>query len=86
VPYFTLTPQYADTSGGGFAGNTLRRVEVTSKEAGVSDYLFCSNSKSSSTTFGSPTLFGAITYSIVSNDPKAISQMDKIISSLKAVQ
>lgn len=65
---------------------TFRRVQEESKIPAETIYGFCSNNLSSQTTFGTPTLFGAISYKITSKNTAALSEMDKIVATLKASQ
>lgn len=63
---------------------TLRRL-IDNPNQNQNMYSFCSNSTNSKTSFGVPTVFGNITYTLVNNNNIALSEMDKIISSLKAL-
>lgn len=58
---------------------TMRRIVP---EGNTNSYSFCSNSIGSE-TFGVPTLYGAISYKLAKKDATIISEMDKIIATLK---
>lgn len=57
---------------------TFRRIP------GKTSHSFCSNSPQSLTSFGVPTIFGNINYTIASADEKILEEMDMIIASLRA--
>ncbi len=59
---------------------TIRRIETTT------GFAFCSNSVNNPNDFGTPTGFGAISYTTPAKaDPVKISEMDKIIATLKVI-
>ena len=59
---------------------TIRRIET------ATGFVFCSNSVNNPNDFGSPTGFGAISYTTpVKADPAIITEMDKIIATLKII-
>jgi hypothetical protein len=60
---------------------TLRRIVP---EGSTTAYSFCSNSIGSKDTYGTPTLYGAISYKLASKNQAILTEMDKIISSLKS--
>lgn len=63
----------------------LRRLitEITKKSPTA--YSFCSNSLQSADTFGIPTLFGVITYSVDTPTENILNEMDAILATLKIV-
>lgn len=63
---------------------TLRRLIPTDLKPGKATYSFCSNSASSKTSFGIPTVFGVITFTLPTNDATTLSEMDNIVKSLKS--
>lgn len=60
---------------------TLRRIVP---EGSTNAYSFCSNSIGSEDTFGVPTLYGNINYKLAAKSPIILTEMDKIISTLKS--
>lgn len=62
---------------------TLRRI-IPEKEVGKTTYSFCSNSTTSKTTYGTPTMYGGITYTVENSSKEILYEMDKILSSLIA--
>ncbi len=58
---------------------TIRRVTATEKPT----YTFCSNGTDKN-SYGTPTKFGAITYTLTKNDPEILKEMDSILATLKA--
>ncbi|MDO8269225.1 MAG: hypothetical protein Q7T54_00975 [Candidatus Levybacteria bacterium] len=64
---------------------TLRRLVSASGTGGKTAYSLCSNSTTSATSFGIPTVFGVITYSITSPSEEALNEMDAILTTLKIV-
>lgn len=61
---------------------TLRRVQPD-QGPGKITYSFCSNSETSQNSFGIPTVIGNITYTLAKNDPAILSEMDKILLTIK---
>ncbi len=64
---------------------TFRRVMITSGNPPIPTYTFCASNPSTKGSFGAPTSFGAITYTVpAAPDEVILSQMDSVIASLKA--
>lgn len=64
---------------------TFRRVKIDVGKPPVPTYTFCASNPSTKGSFGSPTSFGAITYTVpATTDEVTLSQMDSVIASLKA--
>jgi len=64
---------------------TFRRVPITAGNPPIPTYTFCESNPTTKGSFGSPTTFGAITYTVpATQDEVILSQMDSIIASLKA--
>lgn len=61
---------------------TLRRI-VTENVETPTIYSFCSNTPQSLDTFGIPTIFGVITYTLESVDETTLQEMDEILATLK---
>ncbi len=65
---------------------TFRRVMTTSNNPTQSTFTFCANTPTTKGSFGSPTSFGAISYTTPTTpDEVILSQMDSVIVSLKAI-
>lgn len=62
---------------------TFRRIVPEDKQ-GTLTYSFCSNSTELKTSFGIPTIYGEITYTLNSYDENLIQEMDNIIRSIKS--
>lgn len=62
----------------------LRRITPDTLNGKVT-YSFCSNSLQSPTTFGIPTLFGGITYTLTNPSETDLKEMDTILSTLLLV-
>lgn len=69
--------EYVDVNAGII---TMRRIVP---EGNTNTYSFCSNSIGSKEIFGVPTLFGAISYKVAGNNAVILSEMDKIVETLK---
>jgi hypothetical protein len=63
---------------------TLRRVLTASGPGGKTAYSLCSNNPNSKTSFGTPTIFGHISFSAYSKEDATLLEMDKIVSTLKS--
>lgn len=63
----------------------FKRILTASGAGGKTAYSLCSDSPSSKGTFGTPTYFGIITLSAFSQQDSTLTEMDKIISTLKAL-
>lgn len=63
---------------------TFRRVEASTTSPGITAYTLCANSPAAKNSFGSPTSFGAISYTTPSSPDKTVlDEMDNIIKTLK---
>jgi hypothetical protein len=60
---------------------TIRRVTTTVKSK--TTYAFCSNGTNKD-SYGSPTTFGGITYTLTNDDVVTLKEMDSILATLKA--
>lgn len=70
--------EYVDITAG---TTTIRRVTATTKPK--TTYAFCSNGTDKN-SYGSPTTFGGITYTVAANDEATLKEMDSILATLKA--
>lgn len=63
---------------------TFRRI-IPEKETGKVTYSFCSNNLSDKNSFTTPTAYGAISYTVNNPTPAILSEMDKIVATLKTL-